>query len=509
MIAKQDCQMATSPDLNFISLAKGETIPTDLRDTFVIRSDNWDDYNSKLRFDLLWINKEGERIVFGKTKILGGYEGKVGWTVKGITSPPVQFSVDIGLDFISLGQSEAYYSQLYETFGENAKMVLTALRDIAIAARLADRFETSTVFRNGMMRENTAWRALQFGSAWSQGDEPPEKPSFHYECRISDNEEPFKIEFDFSVSDILPGRVVGIIGRNAVGKTRFLAQLSTDLTQARRVSAATVEERKSRFPVNQPLFTRILAVSYSAFDRFRRPETHPESSYIYCGIRDEKGNISQTWLQRTFRLNKKRVRELSRDDDWIKYISKIMGDTSEITNMDLQSEIESDDEESKVLLRLSSGQAILCHLVTGLLAWLKPESLVLFDEPETHLHPNAVANLFVVLTDILRRHKSYAVVATHSPLVIQEIPSKRVLVFTREKGVTDATVLQFESFGESLAELTDHVFKTREAESLYRNILNNLAEAMTLEEALGMFTNRLSMNAKSYLLARYNRATKQ
>lgn len=501
--------MATSPKLNFISLAHGEAIPTDLKDTFVIRGDDWDDYGSKVRFDLLWFDEEGKRTIFGKTKILQGSEGKAGWIVESRTTPPIQFSADIESGFISLGQSAAYYGRMYETFGEDAQKVLTALRDIAVMPGLAGQFETSTVFRNGMMRENAAWRARQFGGAWSRGEEPTETPSFIYKCSISDDEQPFQIEFDFSASDILPGRVVGIIGRNAVGKTRFLAQLSTDLTQARRVSAANVKERKSRFPISQPLFTRILAVSYSAFDRFRRPEAHAESSYIYCGIRDEKGNLSQTGLQRTFRLNKRRVRDLNRDGDWVEYVTQILGDMNEFTEADLRREIESNLEESDMLARLSSGQAILCHFVTGLLAWLQPESLVLFDEPETHLHPNAVANLFVVLTHILRHHKSYAVVATHSPVVIQEIPSKRVVVFTREGGVTDAAALQFESFGESVAELTEHVFKTQEAESLYREVLNRIAKAMTLEEALDLFTNRLSMNAKSYLLARYARDAKQ
>ncbi|WFU88751.1 AAA family ATPase [Rhizobium sp. CC1099] len=497
--------MAILPKLDFISIAHDERIPPGLKNTFVIRNDNWNDFGSYVRFDLFWFNENGARSTIGKTKILHGTEEKAAWIVDSFTTPPRHFSADIGSDFISLGQSDAYYAWMHETFGDDTQKVLTALRDIAVMPGLAGRFEPSTVFRNGMMRENAAWRSRRFGSAWSLGEEPIEKPSFSYACQLSDDEQPFLIEFDFRAHDILPRRVVGIIGRNAVGKTRFLAQLGADLAQVRRVSAATVEERKRRFPGDQPLFTRILAVSYSAFDRFSRPSTHAESSYIYCGIRDENGNLSQTGLQRTFRSNKARVRRLDRREDWIRHIAKILGETSELGEADLQREIDSDLADSEMLGWLSSGQAILCHFVTGLLAWLQPESLVLFDEPETHLHPNAVANLFVVLTEILRDHRSYAVVATHSPIVIQEIPSKRVMVFTREEGVTYANPLKFESFGESVAELTEHVFKTQEAESLYREVLDRIARNMTLEEALDLFTNRLSMNAKSYLVARYAR----
>lgn len=502
--------MAPVPKMNFVSIKYDEPIPTGLKNTFIIRGDNWDDFGSKVRFDLLWFNSEGSRITVGKVKILQGSKKETDWMVYGESNPPDRFVDDIGSDFISLGQSERYYTWMFGTFGEGAQKVLAALRDIAVKPGLAGRFETSTVFRNGIMRENSAQRARRFGSAWSQGEKPVTNPSFTYICKLSDNEQPFQVDFDFKARDVLPGRIVVAIGRNAVGKTRFLAQLSADLAQVRQVSAETFEERKTRFPAEPPLFTRVLAVSYSAFDRFRRPSLRDESSsYVYCGIRDEKGRLSQTGLQRTFRANKGRVRELDRDYEWISHITKILGEKSGLRESDLREEINADIEESRLLAQLSAGQAILCHFVTGLLAWLQPESMVLFDEPETHLHPNAVAHLFVVLTEILHEYDSYALVATHSPIVIQEVPSKRVLVFTREEGVTYADPLQFESFGESVAELTEHVFQTQEVESPYRNALAEIAQSMSLEDALALFTNPLGMNAKAYLLARYAQETKQ
>ncbi|QXQ06844.1 ATP-binding protein [Sphingosinicellaceae bacterium] len=502
--------MPITPKLNFVSIDYDDPIPAGLKNTFVIQGDDWDDYGSKVRFDLLWFNSNGTRSSVGKTKILQGSEENSDWLVYGQSDPPDRFTDDIGSSFISLGQSQRYYAWMFDTFGSGAQEVLTALRDIAVRPGLAGRFETSTVFRNGLMRENLARRSQRFGSAWSRGEQPVEKPSFAYVCKLSDDEQPFQVEFDFKARDVLPGRLVAVIGRNAVGKTRFLAQLSADLAQVRKVSANTFDERKARFPSDQPLFTRVLAVSYSAFDRFRRPSLRDESSsYVYCGIRDEKGNLSQTGLQRTFRANKSRVRELNRDHDWIGHIATILGETSELSEAELRDEIDADLEDSHLLARLSSGQAILCHFVTGLLAWLQLESMVLFDEPETHLHPNAVANLFAVLTAILHEHLSYAIIATHSPIFIQEIPSKRVVVFTREEGVTYADPLQFESFGESVAELTEHVFKTQEAESPYREALAAIARKMSLEDALGLFTNRLGMNAKAYLLARYARQAKQ
>jgi ATPase subunit of ABC transporter with duplicated ATPase domains len=75
---------------------------------------------------------------------------------------------------------------------------------------------------------------------------------------------------DFDPEDKVPGRIACLIGRNAVGKTQVLASLATDLTQIARKAEKEVKERDDRFHGKRPLFTRVLAVSYSAFDKFTR-----------------------------------------------------------------------------------------------------------------------------------------------------------------------------------------------------------------------------------------------
>ena len=59
-------------------------------------------------------------------------------------------------------------------------------------------------------------------------------------------------------------------------------------------------------------------------------------------------------------------------------------------------------------------------------------------------------------------------VATHSPVVLQEIPAKRVLVFEREQNVTAAHSFTLESFGESVTEPAWHVLEAIDVESVYR-----------------------------------------
>ncbi|MDH5667790.1 MAG: AAA family ATPase [Nitrospira sp.] len=489
----------------FCVVARRQTPRGNPRSVFILEADNWDDFGHKVNFGLTFIDKDGKKCDIGPVKILQGERSdSQDFAVALTTQLPTTFS-ELDGHFISLGQDDDYYKNLRELFAENVDGVLVALRDIAWQPSLAEPFETKTAFRNALMRNNSAHRARKFGRAWALGDSFREHLSFRYLGKVEGAGQPIEVKISFDGNDALPGRVVGIIGRNAVGKTRFLSSLGEDLAQISRTSAERIAERESRFPDGRPLFNRIIAISYSAFDKFKRPAAEDSSSYVYCGIRNDRGVLSQTALFDAYRSNHSRIQNLKRAQDWTRHMQTILGDLSGSMSVQIENEISAPSNDDQTLSFLSSGQSILCHFVTALLAWIQPNTLVLFDEPETHLHPNAVASLFLVLTDILASYDSYAVVATHSPVVIQEIPSKRVVVFRRTGNITVAEPLEFESFGESIAELTRHVFETIEVESLYRRTLKELARHESADEVLAKFGSGLSLSAQAYLLAQYGR----
>ncbi|MBR8251680.1 AAA family ATPase [Burkholderia cenocepacia] len=472
---------------------------------FVLTTDNWDDFGHQVQFHLSYVDAEGKETRLGAVKILQRTSADDEPIELAKTTHLPNSFPSLDENFVSLGQEDDYYKKLQSLFGNKSGNVLDALRDIAWRPAYATDFEPTSAFRNAMMRENGAHRARRFGGSWAAGQHANEKLAFTYVGQIEGADVDVEATFAFDPNDAVPGRIVGIIGRNAVGKTRFLASLGANLAQISRTSAEKLIEREERFPGGRPLFTRIIAISYSAFDRFKRPPSDSSSSYVYCGIRNDRGGISRVSLVDTYRKNQNRIRERGGQRDWTRYMQAILGDVSEHLTAGLMAEISSDATEDEALSLLSSGQSILVHFVTALLAWIQPNSLVLFDEPETHLHPNAVANLFLVLSRILDEFDSYAVVATHSPVVIQEIPAKRVLMFEREQNVTVAHSLQFETFGESVTELTKHVFETIEVKSVYRQTLKDLAWDETAEEVMARFEHGLSLNAQAYLLAQYGK----
>jgi hypothetical protein len=494
-----------SPNYRFLVRAHRQPLTGSPRSVLVLTTDNWDDFGHKVQLHLAYIDEGGKEHRIGTVKFLQRESATLESTVVSTnTQLPVSFN-ELDERYISLGQEEDYYKGLHALFGSEVGSILTALKDIAWQPSLAVEFEPTSAFRNALMRENVAHRARRFGRAWALGETPQEKLSFQYTCTIDGADQPIEVKVPFNGHDPLPGRVVGIIGRNAVGKTRFLARLGEDLAQISRTSAEKIAEREERFPGGRPLFTRIVAISYSAFDRFKRPPSDASTSYVYCGIRNEKGALSRTSLIEMYRKNQNRIRSLGRQAAWMWYMKIILGDQSQSLTASLEEEISAPDREDQALSLLSSGQSILCHFTTALLAWIQPNSLVLFDEPETHIHPNAVASLFTVLTDILNEYDSYSVVATHSPVVIQEIPAKRVVVFRRTENTTVAEPLPIESFGESLTELTRHVFETIEVDSLYRRTLKELAEEESAEKVMSRFDRGLSLSAQAYLLAQYGK----
>ncbi len=156
-------------------------------------------------------------------------------------------------------------------------------------------------------------------------------------------------------------------------------------------------------------------------------------------------------------------------------------------------------EITTALTYLSSGQRIVVSILSDLLEHITKQSLVLLDEPEIYLHPTLLSTLLRLLHSLLDEHDSYAIIATHSPIVIQEIPARSVRVFTREGMHPLQTQLPIESLGENLTDLVDVVFAMNEDDKNYKNILRDLKSQHSYEEILELFDGRLSLNARMFL----------
>lgn len=454
----------------------------------VLVSNTWDDFGYKTLFTAsFWIGRHSGELPVGDVKILnlGARE----------TDLPASFS-NAPFDFVSLGQSLEYYKSVRK-LNEYADDYLDALNDLTIKPQLLDAVETNSGFRNSLIRFNDAKIALRDGAAILRGRKPQGRSfKFKYTGQLPGAELPISIDFALDGKSVVPGRLAAIIGKNGAGKTQFLAQLARDLANTQRTSLERREAVELAFQPERPLFSRVIALSFSAFDKFSQPEAKEYFSYIYCGVRSDS-RVSVSALEARHLAFLKRVKEQDRTLDWEDHVNAVLGSDSKVSLATWMKALAAGETPP-----MSSGQSILIYFISAALAYVKEDSLILFDEPETHLHPNAVAALVGVLQSILSKYDSYAIVATHSPVFIQETPGKHVVKFEREGAVTVASRLDEECFGDNISDITRYIFETVEIENFYKETFKKLLRKHSASEVERLFGGNLSLHALAYLASK-------
>lgn len=444
----------------------------------VIVSSNWDDYSYKTSHSLLYYNSNGEELDIGLTKILenGSF----------ISNIPNEFD-QLGEKFFSLGQDIEFYEKLKELSTNDYGQILTALNDVVFNEDLRYIAQSLEGFETSLLRNSQARKTLIEGPyIFSDSDEikPNNLYNFTFETRVEGAKDLHSINFNF-LQDEIPFRINALIGKNGTGKTYLLANLANSL--------GGISKRESKFHPNTPVFSRVIAISYSYFDNFRKPKSNRFYSYRYCGLRNKTGLMTLKQMERRFEesINYIKYNYPERIIEWKNILSKMI-------DVDLLNYIE---KSPIYLTELSSGQNMILTTITDLLANIKEESLLLFDEPELFLHPNAISNYTYMLYQILDTYNSYAIVSTHSPIVIQSVPSKRVHVLDRVGDYPIVKKLGIESFGADYTQITEEIFGTINTNNVYDETFEALVkQGYNYDYILeSIFNYKLSFNAKIYL----------
>jgi ABC-type lipoprotein export system ATPase subunit len=448
----------------------------------VLEEDNWNDFGYLTLFHVRWFESSGKSIVLGDTKIL--QKGEVD------TAVPKHFN-ELATKYCSLGQTIEYYEQIHDLGRVLQDQILKALRDIVAFPQIASAFEREEGFKTSLLRYSEAEQAFREGGKILR-DSPlgkKEQISFSYSAKLESASVPHDVDLCFGDDELLPCRIVGFIGKNATGKTWLLSQLASDISGD--------QTRKGQFHPRRPAFGRVIAISYNALDRFRRPPRGQKTfSYQYCGIYDQQGRvIPRTGLLARISNSYKKLVKKDRKRSWERVLADVFDKHFATTCI----ECLETDTPGEPLNQLSSGQMILLTVLTELLASIAKNSLILYDEPELHLHPNAISSLIRSLARILSTFDSFAIIATHSPLIIQQIPAAYVRVFTRIENQTLIRELTEESFGENLSVLSETVFQVNATESLFRWWLKSLPQNISEARISKAFSKGLSFDAKSVI----------
>jgi len=267
--------------MKFYSLPYKSPPPSDADyPTIVFCKDNWDDYGYKTLYKVFYYTSMCELSEMGYVKIMNNDNN--------ITTIPHDFTA-LSEDYCALGSIE-YYQKLREQFGDGAINVLERLKDCAMSDDIRDKFSKKVGFQKSLLRESDSEKALYEAKDIIAGKSPIFNSRFSFKCDIEGFDGEHSIDFNFQPigDDVnireLPYRIFCIIGKNGTGKTQFLSKLALGMS-------GQVAGLHGNFSPGRPLFSKVIAVSYSMFDAFEKPVSDKVFSYVYCGLRDPTGAI--------------------------------------------------------------------------------------------------------------------------------------------------------------------------------------------------------------------------
>ncbi len=132
--------------------------------------------------------------------------------------------------------------------------------------------------------------------------------------------------------------------------------------------------------------------------------------------------------------------------------------------------------------------------------------MVTFDEPEAHLHPPLMAALMHSVRIVLTEVNALCVVATHSPVLLQETLARHVRRVSRIGGSLEVKTPQLETFGENVGILTYDAFGLTAASTDFHKVLNLLVSGCnSIDEIDAVFQPGLSTQARAYVLSQFAR----
>ena len=366
---------------------------------------------------------------------------------------------------------------------------------------------------------------------------------------------------DFSDSESIPNGIIALIGKNGSGKSTALYEIAKVL-YASPDTRRRIAGKIGSLGDNAIGISKLIMLSYSAFDNFILPgstksecqmlidgiENHT-GRFVFCGIRDVYYDMNELYetnrdkteeqfidITSNQRVESIRLKEpeklgeeyvyvmsnLAEEDQslWRSFILSIKERQPEFWRaikgicepLTWRDEI-LEREYKRIFNQLSTGYKFVMHAMAHLIANCDNNNLVLFDEPENHLQPPLLSFIINEMRIVLAKSKSVMLIATHSPIILQEIFSKNVRVVRRNGNIRSFTQPKIETYGESFGAIASEVFNLNSDNTSYYHSIEKLYEAWrmddmkSLDDMIHAFENKLgsslSSQMEAFLIGKY------
>ena len=503
---------------------------------FYLIEDNWNDWwKYRTMYSLCFVNSQDKVQYIGSVKI-GEYGMRSGKQKATQTNLPLEFEFLDNNRFFSIGQDVSYYESLNELGDDTRDQVLRSLNDMALLPDVYERARSENVVTESLMRDVRHTSVVGEYRRLSRGDARPTPYEFTYTGPNISGTKRIVLDFEVKPKSNPPTNLHILIGRNAVGKTHMINNMIDSLISSNPAYSRTgFFSAKSDEISSDGLFANVVSVSFSAFDPAEplpeRRNINEGVPYSYVGLKQinkppkSPDNLKYDFAKSLYSISSSR--KISR---WLRAVQMLAADPIfDEANVPSILQTQADEEFSdgfpgneeiiedpsarepddgvllkrraqKFFHRLSSGHKIVLLTLTRLVETVEERTLVLLDEPEAHLHPPLLSAFVRALTDLLIQRNAVAIVATHSPVILQEVPRSCVWKLRRRGTQLSYMRTDIETFGENIGSLTSEIFELEVTLSGFYKILRDaVREFGDYDEIMEQFNDELGWEARAIL----------
>lgn len=478
-------------------------------DSIILTTDYWDDYGYVTKFHMSYKNPHSEYEYIGEVKI--GFMGQKSsyelqcddedltkHETRNLLLPTFPNLKD---GFFSLGQSPEYYENIYIIFKEKTKDILGRLNDLSLKPNELSEFEKEGVVNSSLLRSIDRWQIKNQFHQIINGRDKLTDFSFFFNYKNKD------LKFEVEALSNPPTNIHVLIGRNGAGKTTILNSMTEELL-ANSDPFKLQASQKFRYSegTGEGFFSKVIYISYSVFGNYV-PQFPKTGNFSYIGLKEKKEDVvaiknidslydefsaslstihSSSYLSNLFTIVINNICE-SYDQAVISKLGASHRDTRSFNRSDFK--------------ELSSGHAIVLLVIINLIANVTEKTLILFDEPETHLHPPLLSALVRAINLILTEKNGICIFATHSPVLVQEIPRSCVQIIRRVGESVGISKPDIESFGENVSTLTHEIFSLEVKNSGFYKLMKKAFHSMNgdVERIIEEFNDELGSEAINLL----------
>lgn len=458
----------------------------------------WDDFGYKTIFDVRITKVETKEVYeLGSSKIGYFFQGsKNESSYSTIENERINGKLleKLDDDFFSMGMDYVYYENINKIFHNDRRLInhyYKSLNDVAQDRTTLDRALEQDVFKISFLR-STSYENItdQFSSIIERKSI---KDRMGITLKVNNSDE---LDFYISNNTKFKNNIKVLIGSNGSGKSELLNKIVNDYINGN----AKTKDIKN-----------IILVSFSPFDKLQGYQNYllyknDRKSVRLISLKNER-NISKT-----IDLTTEFIESLGnclfssfKKDLLINLIEIISSDhilydfkfKELIYKLDLKNLNKEDLNRSEIVRlfnTLSSGHKMVIYTLFKLVDLVDRNTLVLYDEPELYLHPPLLSAYLRAFSDLLIYTNAMAIVTTHSPVVLQEVPKKDIKIIKRINDIQIYKDVELNTFGERVDILTNEIFKLEVYESGYYKVLfdffqKNKGRIKSTKEGYDLFIN--------------------